>query len=193
MGHKRIQIPGIEESLYDKIKLRTDALSERLRYHYNFNSQSIIIDTLPSDIHESIQEYLTDKFKYSLRRFVTRFVPNAKVITSGSVDRELIPADGSRLKGKTPDQAFLVKIPGIIVRKFPNLVVEVGYSESLPNLIDDARRWLTETQGTPVLCVLIFDFKKPSQDRDFADMTKWKALLHVYDRYESQFHDCNFI
>jgi hypothetical protein len=65
-GCQRIQIPGVDEALYDRIKIRTNAISERLRYYYNLTSCTIIIDTLPSDIHESLQEYLVDMLKYLL-------------------------------------------------------------------------------------------------------------------------------
>jgi hypothetical protein len=58
----------------------------------------------------------------------------------------------------------------------------VGYSESHPDLIDDARRWLTQTHDEPVLSVLIFCFKKPSQASEFADFSKWKAFVEVYER-----------
>jgi len=180
---RRVQIPGVDEGLYDRIKKRTDALSERPRYYYDFNSCSIIIDTLPSDIHESIQEYLTDSLKYSLRRWVARFFAHAKVKITGSIDRDLFSADGGRLKGKTPDQGFRVIIPGLEPRHYPNIIVEVGYSESHPDLVSDARRWLTEARDDPVLCALIIIFRKPSQSSNFTDLSKWKASLEVYERY----------
>src|SRR5882762_1466338 len=76
-GSQHIQIPGVDEAMYDQIKTHTDTISERLRYYYDCNSCSIIINMLPSHIHESLQEYLTDSFKYSLRRWVTTLVAQA--------------------------------------------------------------------------------------------------------------------
>lgn len=179
---QRMRIPGVDEAMYNQIKSRTDARSERLRYYYDCNACSIVIDTLASDIHESIQEYLTESLKFSLRRWVTGIIANANVTIMGAVDRDLVSSDGTKLKGKTPDQGFQVKIPGVEVRDYPNIAVEVGYSESHPDLVDDARHWLTQTHDEPVLAVLIFCFKKPSQDSDFADFKKWKAFIEVYER-----------
>jgi hypothetical protein len=185
-SNQQIQIPGVDEALYDRIKTRTDALSERLRYYYNLTSCTIIIDTLPSDIHESIQGYLTGALRYSLRQWLMKSIPGANVKISGSVDRDLVTADG-KLKGKTPDQGFNIKIPGFGIRKFPNVVFEVGYSESHSCLLDDARRWLTESEGEPVLCVIIFVFRKPSSAFNFSESSKWKAFLEVYERYGDLF------
>jgi hypothetical protein len=176
---QRVQIPHVDEETYDRIKSRTDA---RLRYYYDFNSCSIIINTLPSDVHESLQEYLTGSLKVSLARWVKTIIANTRVTVMGSVDRDLVSADGSRLKGKTPDQGFQVKIPDLDIRDYPNIVVEVGYSESHTDLINDARCWLTLTHDEPVLSVLIFCFKKPSRDSDFTDFSKWKAFVEVYER-----------
>jgi hypothetical protein len=185
----QIQIPGIDEATYDRIKDRTDAISEGLRYHYDVNSCSIIIDTLPSDIHESIQEYLTDTLRYNLRHWVAKFFTNAKVKITGSISRDLFSTDGSRLKGKTPDQGFRVTSPKLAARLYPNIIVEVGYSESHRDLLDDARRWLTQAREDPVLCVLIFLFRKPSESSHFADLSKWKAFLEVYEPYVNQVFD----
>jgi len=63
---RQVQIPSVDERLYDRIKKHTDVLSECPQHYYDFNSCSIVIDTLPSDIYKSIQEYLTDSLKYSL-------------------------------------------------------------------------------------------------------------------------------
>ena len=156
---------------------------------YDINSCSIIIDTLPSDIHESIQEYLTDTLRYNLRHWVAKFFTNAKVKITGSISRDLFSADGSRLKGKTPDQGFRVTSPKLVARLYPNIVVEVGYSESHRDLLDDAHRWLTQAREDPVLCVLIFLFRKPSESSHFTDLSKWKAFLEVYERYANQLFD----
>ncbi|KIM71529.1 hypothetical protein PILCRDRAFT_16992 [Piloderma croceum F 1598] len=179
---QHMHIPGVDEAMYDQIKSHTDARSEHLQYYYDCNACSIVIDTLASDMHESIQEYLMESLKFSLRRWVTSIVANVNVTIMGAVDRDLVSSDGTKLKGKTPDQGFQVKIPGVEVRDYPNIAVEVGYSESHPDLVDDARHWLTQTHDEPVLAVLIFCFKKPLQDSDFADFKKWKAFIEVYER-----------
>ena len=143
-GCQRIQIPGMDEALYNQVRTRTDAISERLRYYYDLTSCTIIIDTLPSDIHESLQEYLVDTLKYSLRQWLVRLIPGAKVKVSGAVDRNLVNAGGV-IKGKTHDQGFEIRIPGFGLREFSNIVFEIGYSESRNHLLDDARRWLMES------------------------------------------------
>jgi hypothetical protein len=128
---QRIQIPGVDEALYDRIKTRTDAISERLRYHYDLTSCTIIIDTLPSDIHESVQEYLVGTLKYSLRRWVVRFFPGAKVKITGAVDRNLVTAVGI-IKGKTPDQGFRLSIPGLGFRRFPTSSSRLAIPKAAP-------------------------------------------------------------
>jgi hypothetical protein len=91
------------------------------------------------------------------------------------------PASASA-DGKAPDEAFRVKIPGFPLRRYPNILVEVGYSETHPDLIEDARHWLCES-NSQVLCVIIFCFKKPRRESDFSDLSKWKAFVEVYERY----------
>ena len=91
---------------------------------------------------------------------MTGIVANASVTIMGAVDRDLVSADGSKFKGKTPDQGFRVKIPGVKVRDNPNIAIEVGYSESHPDPINDACHWLTQTHNEPVLAVLIFLLQK---------------------------------
>jgi len=62
----RIQIHKISKASYERIKAHTDACNERLQYFYDVQSHTIIINTLPSAVHESVHDYLTDSFKYSL-------------------------------------------------------------------------------------------------------------------------------
>jgi hypothetical protein len=187
----RTRIPEISEASYERIKARTDARNERLRYFYDVKSHTIIINTLPSAVHESVHDYLTDSFKYSLRRWVTKFVPNAKIVATGQVDEDLFTSECVR-RGKAPDEAFRVKIPGFPPRRYPNILVEVGYSETHPDLVEDARHWLCESNGQ-VLCVIIFCFKKPGRESDFSDLSKWKAFIEVYERYVHFFFDFNVI
>jgi hypothetical protein len=92
---------------------------------------------LVSDMHESIQEYIMELLKFSLWRWVIGIVANVNVTIMGAVDRDLVSSNGTKLKGKTPDQGFQVKIPDVEVRDYPNIVVEVGYSESHPDLVND--------------------------------------------------------
>jgi hypothetical protein len=58
----------------------------------------------------------------------------------------------------------------------------VGYSETHPDLVEDARHWLCESNDQ-VLCVIIICFKKPGRESDFSDLSKWKAFVEVYKRY----------
>jgi len=118
---------------------------------------------------------------------LTRFCAHAKVKITGSIDRDLFSADGGRLKGKTPDQGFQVIIPGLEPRHYPNIIVEVGYSESHSDLIENACGWLTEACDDPVLCALIIIFRKPMLSFNFTDSSKWKASLEVYEQYIDQF------
>ena len=78
--------------MYDQTKACTNAISEHLRYYYDLTSCTVIINALPSDIHESVQEYLAGVLKYSLQQQLVRFFPGAKVKISGVVDRDLVSA-----------------------------------------------------------------------------------------------------
>jgi hypothetical protein len=120
---------------------------------------------------------------------VGRFFLNAKVKIIGSISRDLFSTDGRGLKWKTPDQGFRVTSPKLEARLYPNIVVEVGYSESHKDLLDDAHRWLTQALEDPVLCILIFLFRKPSESSHFADLSKWKVFLKVYEWYANLIFD----
>lgn len=181
----RVRIFDAEEGLYEQIKIRVDAQNERLRYYYDAREKIIVIETLASHAHESLQFYLTQDFRSSLQEWVRKIIPKAIVDIAGTVRHDLYDTQGIRLKGKTPDQGFRILMPPRYKKQgsYPNIVIEIGYSESYSDLCDDARRWLCETDDGSVLCVIIFSFKKPTKDEDFLVADKWRAFLEVYERY----------
>ena len=89
---------------------------------------------------------------------------------------DLITVDG-RLRGKTPDPEFHVKISDFGIRKFLKVVFEVGYLESHSHLLADVHHWLMESQGESVLCVIIFVFQKPLSAFNFFQIEQVEDLF----------------
>lgn len=187
--HSRKCIPNIDEALYDRVQTRIGFRNRALRYYYDVESRSIIIDTVASKIHESVQNYLTYDLRIALQTWLSRVIPGAELEIDGQVVAELYNEVGLQVKGKVPDQAYRVYTDSESEpRRYPNVVVEVGYSESRVYLIDDARRWLLYTHEDPVLSVIIIWFNEPKSKDDFGDISKWSASLEVYERYKNFFN-----
>jgi len=64
---------------------------------------------------------------------------------------------------------------------FPQMVLEVGYSQSYESLIRNARRWLL---GSPqVRSVMLVKFAKPDE-RDMPRVNQWRAWIEIWLRTE---------
>lgn len=67
--------------------------------------------------------------------------------------------------------------------KYPQMILEVGYSQSEASLVEDARHWLLGS-SLQVQSVLIVKFVKPKGE-DMHSADKWKAWVEVWVRTEN--------
>jgi hypothetical protein len=66
---------------------------------------------------------------------------------------------------------------------YPQIIVEVGYTQSWPSLLRKASAWLCGSLGE-VKCVVLVKVNPPTSDseKDFGDETKWEAYLEIHVR-----------
>jgi len=106
---------------------------------------------------------------------------NATVRNYGDEGHDLYDSDGIQAKGKAGDASIRVHIDDEEEPVYPRISCEVGYSEDDDSLLDDAERWLLQTDGE-VLCVILIKFTRPPNDSNFMDVSEWRATLRVYER-----------
>ncbi|OJD12758.1 hypothetical protein AJ78_06698 [Emergomyces pasteurianus Ep9510] len=112
----------------------------------------LVILNMPSRGHESSICY----FDKLLQRKLDEMRPNLSL--------ELQACGATDVHGttriKTPDASYWSRqLPATRSDKWPNLVLEVGYSESASKLRNDASWWLTESQGDVQMVITLKIFR----------------------------------
>jgi hypothetical protein len=69
----------------------------------------------------------------------------------------------------------------LAVSQYLQIVIEVGYSGTHKELIDNACDWLLFLHRA-ILSIIIFKWTKLLQEEDFEDVTKWGLFGEVYER-----------
>jgi hypothetical protein len=98
------------------------------------------------------------------------------------------PEAPARAKGKVPDISFEVLINNIhLGAPFPTIAVEIGYSQSYPDLLEAMRFWLLLTLRNTRCTILVKMGNSETTDTSdvrFGDITKWTGFLEVWHRIE---------
>jgi hypothetical protein len=124
-----------------------------------------------------------------LNDWMSVVAPGYHVMIFGAPRLPLFNNMGLHIFGKEPDisiglghrfDADIMK--EIIGWGFPPIVIEVGYSETYKQLVDDARDWLLFS-NQKILSVIIFKWTKPVEEQDSLDPLKWELFAEVYERY----------
>jgi hypothetical protein len=142
----------VPKHMFPQAKALIDAIPGRVRYEYDWLAGKLILYGGPSSIHESVIGpvhiliyQLTGKIQDSVS---TRF----QVASHGSAITTLRDRDGSPTREKSPDASWKLQLGDEELSGYPQLVFEVGYSESEKELEVDARHWLYESQNC-VVCM----------------------------------------
>jgi hypothetical protein len=89
-------------------------------------------------------------------------------------------SDAHDIIKKEPDAGVRIWRSGTADRSiYPNMIVEVAYSESWQHVRDKAGVWLWGSSGQ-VRCALLVKLNHPAED--FDDATKWEAYLEIHVR-----------
>lgn len=130
---------------------------------------------MPTPVHESPCRFLSTTLFNEVRDWLEGVNPMVTVLTVGNTTCNLPTG------GKIPDGGFYTfttkRSPAL-----PQMVLEVGYSQSYPSLIEDARKWLSAS--TKVRSVLLVNFISP-KDEDMPLVNRWRAWIEIWERGEN--------
>lgn len=130
---------------------------DNVRYEYNSRAERMIVKCMPWPIHDSLQIFMCQRIM--------------KEVSSSKADGKLRFGSGTTFTGFKGDYAFASqKLPDAYVRvskhtEFPTVVAEAGWSEDLPQLIEDAKLWV-EGSGFLTRVVLLTSFTEIRGDND---------------------------
>ncbi|OCK91089.1 uncharacterized protein K441DRAFT_616927 [Cenococcum geophilum 1.58] len=137
------------------------------RVGYNSYTQTLHINIMPNFIHDCHQPWLSEeKVRMILSGFITAAESRLLEIYSGTTITNFGPPYIS--SSKQPDQAIIPQNEDI-----PTVVVEAGWTESVPKLHQDTSLWLKGGAGF-VQVVLLIKWTKITGKRV-------KAFIEVYD------------
>jgi hypothetical protein len=131
----------------------------------------------PSPVHESLQNFFINIVS-TIQRKMVEINPTAEVQSLGPQNTKLM-RKGRGTRDKGADLSLNVMLPDRPALVYPTFVVEVGYSESWDELIEDAIDWLCGTDGH-ILAALAVKFVKPEKEDDFTDVEKWEGWMQLY-------------
>lgn len=153
---------------------------DNVRYEYNSLAERMIVKCMPWPIHDSLQIFMCQRI--------------TKEVSSSRADGKLRFGSGTTFTGFTGDYAFSSqKLPDAYVRvskhtEFPTVVAEAGWSEDLPQLIEDAKLWV-EGSGYRTRVVLLTAFTEIREDNDVlvdGDGETEAQLMECVDRGMSE-------
>jgi hypothetical protein len=129
---------------------------------------------MTSLIHDIFVAYFCQRLSVSIESWIRTIAP------SHTVRLQVSPTfclEGVSVRKKVPDAALKV-LPRDTLACWPQMVLEVGYSQSESDLRRVAKCWLLGTRGA-VRSVLLVKFCKPGP-MDFGDWTKWKGWVEIW-------------
>ena len=201
----RLRIPNIDSASYHRITtLVSNSAPTCLCYFYDVKASTIVVDRLASAIHESLGTALARLQRHLQGWLATKFGLKAEVLLVGQQKYNLFENWEDAIRGKCPDQGYKIAVSGRVSdedavdeespdedfqpherwRFYPTIIVEIGFSESYDDLIEDAKLWLLKTPHHPVLSFILFKFQKPetSEPGDVMDFENWGLFFEVWRR-----------
>jgi hypothetical protein len=162
---------------YIILRDRLETCSDRVRVNYDFINEWLVAMPNPSPVQESLQNFFITIVS-TIQSKMAEINPTAVVQSLGPQSTRLMRS-GRQTHDKGADLSLNVMLPGQPPLVYPTFVVEVGYSESWDELIEDAIDWLCGTDGH-ILAALAVKFVKPEKEDDFSDVEKWEGWMQLY-------------
>ncbi|GAD91588.1 conserved hypothetical protein [Paecilomyces variotii No. 5] len=162
-----------QEVVYTRVPLAWgEAVFEHLdekvsaRKHFNTETRTLWMRIMPTELHDCHQEWMRDEMSLwqSQGLLTVAEMHYLKPRVGTTIKFQYAPYSGSQ---KEPD--FLLRPNN---QRHPVLVIESGWSESIPRLMDDMNLWLLGARGT-VMMVIILKWQTISntnQVRGFAEV-----------------------
>ncbi|KAA8895968.1 hypothetical protein FN846DRAFT_764689, partial [Sphaerosporella brunnea] len=123
------------------------------RHDYNTAAEKLTIRAMPSAVHDAIANFMIHAMAdMCTSRFLTK--PESRMVKVIIGTDVRLPTDRARLP--VHKAAGIVKQPDIAFacwkEVFPRIVFEIGFSESVPALVEDCQQWLQRSQGHVKRC-----------------------------------------
>ncbi|KAG0127483.1 hypothetical protein HOY82DRAFT_593297 [Tuber indicum] len=158
---------NVSEQELDDWKLENPDLLEAkdIRFEYNFLTKHFIIKCMPTSTHNSFQRFFVRNISRAL---------DAKIGAS-QADHLLEIDSGTTFGGFKGDwTGSSEKVPDAYVKpsgsEFPSVVCEAGWSETLEDLIADARLWLLYTGGLTKIVIILSIIEKDTRNTQATDL-----------------------
>lgn len=167
------EFPCEDASLYEKVM---ESLPEgRFRGRFDIPRKMLIVFGPPTYIHEAPNVFFQEMGPW-MSQWMKALGDERGMKFIGAPCCTLYCEDGKQVVriGKSGDICF-----DVTESPFPEFVVEVGYSESWVDLLEDAKSWLFYTKGH-VRCVILIKYTKPIDAANFKDLNQWKGEIGVY-------------
>jgi hypothetical protein len=129
---------------------------------------------MTSHIHDSVVSSFCWHFSVQIRSWITKIAPEYEVRLRVS---PLLELEDVPIRRKAPDAALDIVRRGTRTR-WPQMVLEVGYSESTDQLRRDAMHWLLGTRGV-VRSVMIIKLDGP-RGINFDKWQKWSGWIEIW-------------
>lgn len=127
---------------------------------------------MPTSVHECPSRFLSTTLFNHVKDWLTSVVPGVELLTVGN------PTYTLPIGEKIPDGGFYA-FRTRTSPAFPQMILEVGYTQSYRSLLEDARQWLLGS--TDVRSVLLVKFLKPKK-RDMHRVGRWRAWIEIWER-----------
>lgn len=154
-------IRNFSEEIFQK--LDDDPPFRAARLHYDFKTKDLIIKVMPGGFHEGPRACFEREVWFRARDM--------------GCNKSLCPTGSTTYYGNTSakqgDGGFKPVPTRNKEKHWPTLIFEIGVSESLPHLRNDARWWLTNSNGDVRIVVIVTASKKTER----FNIEKWQLQL----------------
>ena len=168
----RVSVPALAriETAFERRGLRA-----ALRFTYENATESLIIKYMPGVAHEVTAIGFSSRIMDKIAQ-----LPGHSLSSIIGLGTAQFGIPGRRSK---QGDAAIKPATRIRITDWPSLVIEVGHSESLPHLRNDARMWLLNSPGKTKIVILV----KISKDLQTLHVENWQMVLNGATRVTTGF------
>ena len=135
---------------------------------------------MSSSIHDSFSRYFCWNLSLQIHDWLSPILYEHKISIILTPIIRLLDVSIAR---KVPDAGLKVTKRGDVCT-WPQMAIEVGYSEMERELCDDAWNWLYGSSNH-VQSVLVVKFEKPVDPNTFGNWKQWTGWLEIHARSSS--------
>lgn len=125
---------------------------------YNEETGELILNTIPTFIHETLGPYINDEVSHALDQYSPSGRSKTDFIYRGSPKLNYFFGEAHAKTAREPDAAIF----SIKFSKWPLVVVESGFSESYFRIMQDMSLWLDNAPVKAVITFIVHEVRKAS-------------------------------